>query len=155
MLRKFAGRRGRSSLHALERKKSCISKNARMIVAACGFVSKINFFKLRRWSRTAHEILTWLLFVFVAIFGGLAVYQLIATSSPHASFGFAIMEVAINGGILGICGVFLVIMVICFRGNKVRAAIARCFDPDTAADSLTILLFALQLRAVFGHQGSR
>lgn len=103
-------------------------------VAVLGFVSGINFLKLKYWSRTVLEILTWLLLVFLVIFGGFFVYQWISTSFKHSSFGFGIIEVVMIFGIFGIYAAPLIIMVKYLRGDKVKTAIISSAEPIAAAD---------------------
>lgn len=94
-----------------------------MGIAVSGLVSGINFLKFKPWSRTVLEMLTWLLIVFVLVFGGFFIFQWISTSSKSPSFGFGIMEAAMVFGILGIYGAPLAIMVKYLRGDKVKNAI--------------------------------
>jgi len=91
-------------------------------IAILGLISGINFLKLKSWSRSVLEILTWILLLFIAAFGGFFVYQRMPISSSQSSFGFGIMEIVIMIAIFGFYGVPLIIMVKYLRGDKVNAA---------------------------------
>ncbi|MDY6845490.1 MAG: hypothetical protein SVW57_15545 [Thermodesulfobacteriota bacterium] len=103
-------------------------------VSVTGLVSGINFLKLKSWSRSVLEILTWLLLLFVVGFGGFFIFQWSSMSSPHTSFGFSIMEFVMAIGIFGIYGIPLGIMVKYLRGEKVKKAIIDSAEPHYASD---------------------
>ena len=94
----------------------------RIIVAVLGFISGINFLKLKAWSRRILEILTWAIILFVIGFGGFAYLNIYSTSSSRPSFGFGIMELVLMIAIIGIYGVPLGIMLKYLRGEKVKSA---------------------------------
>lgn len=96
-----------------------------IIIAALGLISGINFLKLKAWSRSILEILTWAIILSVVGFGGFVFFQFLSTSPSQPSFGFGIMELTFMIAILGIHGVPLAIMVGYLRGKKVRSAMIR------------------------------
>jgi O-antigen ligase len=64
-----------------------------LCVAIFGIISGINFLKLKAWSRTALEILTWLTLLFVIGFMIFWVASwLFGTTSSHAPIGFSITD---------------------------------------------------------------
>jgi len=91
-------------------------------VAVFGIVSGVNFLKLKPWSRTALEILTWLVLVFVVVFMLFWVGSWLSMTSSHAPIGFSIMGAVMGIVILGVFGVPLGIMLKFLRGDKVKTA---------------------------------
>ncbi|MGD9367715.1 MAG: hypothetical protein PVH87_18590 [Desulfobacteraceae bacterium] len=98
-------------------------------VAIIGFVSGINFLKLKIWARNILESLTWLLLIFVVGFMIFWVYNWISMTSGHGPRGFDIMGTAMGVVITGIYGVPLGIMVKYLRGDKVKNAMTGFAEP--------------------------
>lgn len=93
-------------------------------VAITGFVSGINFLKLKAWSRYVLEIVTWILLIFITSFGIYWEYGWLTMTSGHGPKGFDIMGAVMGLVIIGIYGFPLVIMIKYLRGDKVKSAIA-------------------------------
>lgn len=92
-------------------------------LATLGIISGVNFLKLKAWSRTSLELLTWCLIVFVAgKIVVLIVNRFSAASNPNQiglSIGYAVLGLFM----LAIYGVPLGIMLKYLRGFKVKLAI--------------------------------
>ena len=98
-------------------------------VALLGFISGINFLKLKIWARNVLEVLTWLLLLFIVGFMIFWVFSWILMTSGHGPQGFGIMGAIMGIVITGIYGIPLGIMVKYLRGNKVKDAITEATEP--------------------------
>lgn len=98
-------------------------------VAIIGFVSGINFLKLKIWARNVLEVLTWLFLIFLAGFMIFWAFNWFSITSEHGSRGFDIMGAVMGVVITGIYGVPLGIMVKYLRGDKVKNAITSYAEP--------------------------
>ncbi len=106
-----------------------------LLVAVTGFVSGINFLKLKSWSRMALEILTWLLLLFVVGFGGYTVSQFFSESSSNSTFGFGTIEIIFMIAIFGMYLIPLTIMVRYLKGKKVKTAMIGSAEQRLSADA--------------------
>lgn len=94
-----------------------------MCVAALGAISGFHFLKLKAWSRTVLEVLTWLLLAFSIGFAVFWVVEWLEMTSQHSNTNFGLMG-ALGGVIVtGIYAVPLGIMLKYLRGPKVKNAI--------------------------------
>jgi hypothetical protein len=96
---------------------------AQIAVAAVGFVSGINFLRLKAWSRISLEILTWLLLAFVVGFGIYWEYSWLSMTSQAGSRGAGLVGAIMGPLVMGMYGVALVIMLKYLRGDRVKEAL--------------------------------
>jgi hypothetical protein len=104
-------------------------------IAVIGLISGINFLKLKAWSRSTLEILTWLFLIFILGFMIYWVFNWVSMSSGHGPRGFGVMGAVMGVVITGIYGVPLGIMLKYLRGPKVRNAINGAAEPINSADA--------------------
>ena len=90
-----------------------------------GLISGINFLKLKSWSRTVLEILTWLLLIYCIGFGIFWAFSWISHNIEESPSGFTIIGVVMGVMIICIYGVPLFIMLKYLRGNKVKTAMEK------------------------------
>jgi tellurite resistance protein TehA-like permease len=87
-----------------------------------GLWSGIHFLKLEPWSRTALEVLTWVLLVFVVAFGIFWLFMWIWMARNAPSLAFTVMGAVMGTCITALYAVPLGIMLKYLRGEKVRNA---------------------------------
>ncbi len=92
-------------------------------VAITGLFSGINFLKLKAWSRSILEILTWILLLSILGFVFYLEYRWLFMSSGHGPRGFDIIGAVMSVAFIGFYGVPLGIMIKYLRGDKVKNAI--------------------------------
>lgn len=103
-------------------------------IAAIGCICGINFLKLKTWSRSVLEVLTWLLLVFILGFMAFWLFNWMSTTMAHGPQGFGIMGAVMGVIITGIYGVPLVIMLKYLRGSKVKSAINGSAEPGASSE---------------------
>ena len=102
--------------------------------AALGFVSGINFLKLKVWSRRVLEILSWLFLLFLVVFGIYWEFSLLSMTSRHGLKGFDIIGAVMGAVIISIYVVPLGIMLKYLRGDKVKNAMTGTTEPVTSVN---------------------
>ncbi len=101
-----------------------------MGVAFLGFVSGINFLRLKIWARTVLEVLTWILTLFIFGFMIFWIFNWISMSPGGAPKGFSIMGAVMGVVFTGVYGVPLLIMLKYLRGTKVKKALFGSAEPS-------------------------
>ncbi len=94
-----------------------------MCVAALGAISGFHFLKLKAWSRTVLEILTWLLLAFSIGFAVFWVREWLDVTSQHSNTNFGLMGALMGVVVTGIYAVPLGVMLKYLRGTKVKNAV--------------------------------
>jgi hypothetical protein len=107
---------------------------AQIAVAAVGFVSGINFLRLKAWSRISLEILTWLLLAFVVGFGIYWEYSWLSMTSQAGSRGAGLVGAIMGPLVMGMYGVALVIMLKYLRGDRVKEALRVSAEPASGPE---------------------
>lgn len=102
-------------------------------VAIFGIISGVNFLKLKAWSRTALEILTWLILIFVV---GFMIFWVASwsfgTASSHAPIGFSIMGAVMGIIVSATYGVPFGIMLKFLRSDKVKIVMKTDGEPPAS-----------------------
>jgi hypothetical protein len=94
-----------------------------MAISVLAILSGVHFLRLKAWSRSVLEILTWLLLLFIVGFTIFWIRDWLSMTSIHAPPGFSSMGVVMGIVVLGIYGVPLGIMLRFLRGDKVKLAL--------------------------------
>ena len=103
--------------------------SVQMIVAIIGLISGINFLRLKAWSRSALEVITWILLLAIISFGGFWQFGWVSSSMGHGPAGFDIIGVVMGVIIFAIYIVPLAIMLKYLRGEKVKGAMKLGTEP--------------------------
>jgi hypothetical protein len=100
-------------------------------VSTLGLISGIHFLKLKAWSRSVLEALTWILIILILGFMIFWVFNWVSMGSRHGPHGFGIMGAVMGVVITGIYGVPLGFMLKYLRGSKVRNVINGIAEPNS------------------------
>lgn len=94
---------------------------AQALVGVSGLFAGVQFLKLRAGARTALELLTWLLLVYLAVFGAWWLFSWTSMAAGRAD-GFGLMGALMGVFITAVYGIPVVIMLRYLRGAKVASA---------------------------------
>jgi len=111
---------------------------AQILMGGLGFVSGINFLKLKKWSRNVLEILTWFMLVFTVGFMIWWVFNWLSMTAGHGPKNFGVGGAVMGVFITGIYAVPLGIIVKFLRGEKIKNALSGTPEPGTALGSATL-----------------